>query len=318
MEWAGRRVLVTGASGFIGARLAVRLAELGAQVHGTSRGALGWHGSGPGPREVHGESGRRGELHGHRIDLREAGATGELVAAVRPAVIFHLASEVDGARDVSVVRPTMESNLTSTVNVLTAAVESGCRVILAGSSEEPRPGNGHTPPPSPYAMAKAAASGYAELYHRLWGLPYTIVRPTMVYGPGQRDTAKLVPYVTLSLLRGERPRLTSGAKLVDWVYIDDVVEAFVLAAESERAAGQAFDVGTGAKVSVREAVELLYRIAGAEAAPPFGSAPDRPLDVPQTADPGPALELLGWRPRIELEEGLRRTHAWYAGQAGIL
>lgn len=292
-------MLVTGAAGFIGSRL---LRRLGAGVHAVSR--------------EHREP-AHGEIW-HRADLRDAGAVGALFAAVRPEVVFHLASEVDGARDVSVVRPTLESNLVSTVNVLSAAVPSGCRVILAGSSEEPRPGNGHTPPPSPYAMAKAAATGYAELYHRLWDLPYVILRPTMVYGPGQRDVAKLVPYVTLALLRGEEPKLTSGAKLVDWVYIDDVVEAFVRAAEGERVAGQAFDVGTGTKVSVREAVELLYRIAGAGGAPPFGAVPDRPLDVPQTADPEPALELIGWRPRTGLEEGLRRTYAWYAGQAGIL
>ncbi|MEV4108152.1 NAD-dependent epimerase/dehydratase family protein [Nonomuraea sp. NPDC049695] len=286
MEWHGRRALVTGASGFIGAHLVRRLAELGADVHGVSRTGSGH-------------------------DLRDPRAVDGLFAAVRPEVVFHLASEVNGARDVSVVGPTLEGNLKTAVNVLTTAAGSGCRVVLAGSSEEPRPGNGHSPPPSPYAMAKAAATGYAELYHRLWNVPYTIVRPTMVYGPGQRDTGKLVPYVTLALIKGERPRLTSGSKLVDWVYVDDVVEAFALAGLDERAVGQAFDVGTGTKVSVREAVELLYRIAGEKSAPPFGTVPDRPLDVPQTADLGPARELIGWQPHTTLEEGLRRTVEWY-------
>ncbi|MFB9628733.1 NAD-dependent epimerase/dehydratase family protein [Nonomuraea helvata] len=293
MEWHGRRALVTGASGFIGAHLVRRLTELGADVHGVSRTGSGH-------------------------DLRDPRAVDGLFAAVRPEVVFHLASEVNGARDVSVVGPTLEGNLRTTVNVLTAAAGSGCRVVLAGSSEEPRPGNGHSPPPSPYAMAKAAATGYAELYHRLWNVPYTIVRPTMVYGPGQRDIGKLVPYVTLALISGEQPRLTSGSKLVDWVYVDDVVEAFALAGLSERAVGQAFDVGTGRTASVRQVVELLYRIGAVEDSPPFGDVPDRPLDVPQAADPGPALELTGWRPRIELEDGMRRTYAWYADQARIL
>lgn len=295
MEWYGRRALVTGASGFIGAHLVRRLTELGADVHGASRGGAG-----------------------HRVDLSDAAATERLFAAVRPEVVFHLAGEVNGAREVSVVPATLAANLTGTVNVLTAAAASGCRVVLAGSSEEPRPGNGYAPPPSPYAMAKAAATGYAGLYHRLWGLPYTIVRPTMVYGPGQRDLGKLVPYVTLALLRQQQPLLTSGAKAADWVYVDDVVEAFALAGLSERAAGQAFDVGTGTTATVREAVELLYRIAGETSAPPFGAVADRPLDTPQAADPGPASDVLGWRATVSLADGLRRTYAWYADQAGNL
>ncbi|WP_162795697.1 NAD-dependent epimerase/dehydratase family protein [Nonomuraea lactucae] len=292
--------LVTGAAGFIGSHL-VRLLSRSGEVHGVSRSA---------------QPSMAGVLW-HRADLRDERATRGLFADVRPEVVYHLAGEVDGAREIGVVGPTLEGNLAVTVNVLAAAARWGCRVVLAGSSEEPRPGNGHAPPPSPYAMAKAAATGYAGLFHRLWDLSCAIVRPTMVYGPGQRDTAKLVPYVALSLLRGEEPRLTSGSKVVDWVYVEDVAAAFAAAGGSERAVGQAFDVGTGTKVTVRETVELLYRIVGAGTAPRFGTVPDRPLDVPQTADVGPALELLGWRPAVELEEGLRRTVAWYA-RAGRL
>ncbi|NUW33804.1 NAD-dependent epimerase/dehydratase family protein [Nonomuraea sp. SMC257] len=293
--------LVTGATGFIGSHLLRRLGAAG-EAHGVSRSP-------------------RPEAPGvvwHQVDLRDARAVEELFAAVRPEVVHHLAGEVDGAREMGVVLPTLTGNLTSTVNVLAAAARSGSRVVLAGSSEEPRPGNGHAAPPSPYAMAKAAASGYADLFHRLWGVPCTIVRPTMVYGPGQRDEAKLVPYVTLSLLRGEEPRLTSGAKVADWVYVDDVVEAFAAAGAGGRAVGHAVDVGTGVRASVREVVELLYRIVGAGGGPRFGAVADRPLDVPQSAETGPARELLGWEARVGLEEGLRRTVAWYAARQGVI
>ncbi|MFB4280695.1 MULTISPECIES: NAD-dependent epimerase/dehydratase family protein [unclassified Nonomuraea] len=298
MAWKGRRALVTGASGFIGGHLVTRLAALEADVHAVSRrpaadGAVRWH----------------------QVDLRDQEATAELLGAVAPDVVFHLASEVNGARDPQVVPVTLAGNLQSTVNLLTAAVRHGCRMVLAGSIEEPRPGNGQAAAPSPYAMAKSAASGYADLYHRLWGLPCTVLRPSMVYGPAQRDTAKLVPYVTLALLRGEEPRLTSGAKVADWVYVDDVVTAFVAAAEDDRAIGRSIDVGTGVKTSVRELVEHLYAIAGGGARPGFGAVADRPLDITQVADLGPALELIGWRPTVELADGLRRTVAWYAQQA---
>ncbi|GIH22350.1 CDP-abequose synthase [Acrocarpospora phusangensis] len=292
---APARVLVTGAAGFIGAHLTRRLRSLGTEVHAVARA----------PRtSAHGEV-------WHVCDLRDADAVGRLFAGSRPEVVVHLASDVNGARDPGVVLSTLECNLVTAVNVLLAARE-GTRVIMCGSSEEPRRGNDFAPPPSPYAMAKAAAAGYALQFHRLWGLPVTILRPTMVYGPGQWDTGKLVPYLTLALLRGEEPRLTSGAKLVDWVYVDDVVEAFVAACR-ERPEGMEFDVGTGTARSVRETVELLFKVAGSTREPRFGTIPDRPLDLPQIADLSGA-DLLGWRPQVGLEEGLRRTFDWYAEQ----
>ncbi|GIH62508.1 NAD-dependent epimerase/dehydratase family protein [Microbispora siamensis] len=295
--YAGTRALVTGAAGFIGSRLVRRLRALGAEVHAVSRR----------PPAV----ASAGEVW-HRADLRAPAATGELLGAVRPDVVFHLAGEVNGAREGGLVLPTLESNLLGTVNLLThAAALPGARVILCGSSEEPRPSNEQSPPPSPYAMAKWAATGYAQLFHRLWDVPVTVLRPTMVYGPGQRDTRKLVPYLALCLLRGEEPRLSSGSKPADWVYVDDVVDAFVLAGQSEKATGQVLDVGTGILTSVRETVELLFRISGTSLRPRFGVIADRPLDVAQAADVGPAADVLGWQASVGLEEGLRRTLAWY-------
>ncbi|MFI9557595.1 NAD-dependent epimerase/dehydratase family protein [Nonomuraea endophytica] len=291
-----RRALVTGATGFIGAHLTRRLGELGVEVHGVSRNA---------------QDSRHGETW-HVADLRDAVTTARLFASARPDVVFHLASEVDGARRSDVVRLTLENNLASTVNVLTAAASSpGVRIVLAGSAEEPRTANGHAAPPSPYAMAKWAATEYARLFHRLWDVPYTVLRPTMVYGPDQRDTRKIVPYVTLSLLHGRQPALTSGAKSADWVYVDDVVTAFVAASDSSRAEGRIIDIGTGTGRSVREAVELLFQIVGNPLPPRFGTIADRPMDITQVADTTPARDLLGWRPTVDLEEGLRRTVAWY-------
>ncbi|MEO3853620.1 NAD-dependent epimerase/dehydratase family protein [Acrocarpospora sp. B8E8] len=292
---APTRVLVTGANGFIGTHLTRRLSSLGLDVHAVARV----------PREsAHGEV-------WHVCDLRAGDAVEKLFTIARPEVVFHLASEVNGARDRGVVLSTLECNLLTTVNVLVAAA-GGARVIMCGSSEEPRQGNNFTPPPSPYAMAKWAATGYALQFNRLWGLPVTILRPTMVYGPGQWDTGKLVPYLTLALLREEEPRLTSGAKLVDWVYVDDVVEAFVAALRAEQA-GAEIDIGTGTATSVRHTVELLFKVVGSLREPKFGTIPDRPLDLPQIADLSTA-DQLGWRPKVGLEDGLRRTVEWYAAQ----
>jgi UDP-glucose 4-epimerase len=292
-KWRGTRVLVTGASGFIGTHLVSRLAELGAEVHSVSRVRTG-----PG---------------WHRADLRTAEGTAKVVAEVLPDVVFHLAGEVTGARDPQVVLPVLEGNLVSTVNLLAALTSRPeARVVIAGSMEEPRPDE--PVPSSPYAVAKWAAEGYARLFHHLWRTHVCHLRIAMVYGPGTQDTNRLLPYVTRALLRGERPLLTNGSRELDWIYVDDVVEAFLAAAASDQTARQTFDIGSGTGTSIKDTVEMVERLLDRPGGARFGALPDRPLDSARIADPGPARELLGWRPATDLADGLRRTVGWFAGQ----
>lgn len=307
-ELEGRSVLVTGASGFIGAHLARRLAALGAEVHGTSRGAELPDG-----------------VFASRVrgDLADAELVRRLVADTRPDVVFHLASRVTGSRDAAEVLPTFQANLASTVHLLLAAHEAGCgRVVLAGSMEEaePSPGGAPPPPPSPYAAAKQGASAYARMFHALYDLPVVTARIFMVYGPGQRDLAKLVPYVTCSLLRGERPSLSSGERPVDWIYVDDVVDGLLALAVAPGVAGMRLDLGSGELVTVRGVAERLAVLAGEGAELGLGERPDRPLEAVRRANVEATRELAGWRPRTPLAEGLRRTWEHYrdALRAGTL
>jgi UDP-glucose 4-epimerase len=248
----------------------------------------------------------------HVADLADEGATAELIRAVAPNVVFHLASAVTGARDVTLVRPVLEANLGSVVNLLSAVAVAPVRVrlVLAGSVEETR--DPAATPASPYAAAKSAATAYARMFHRLWDVAVTVLRVAMVYGPAQPDTAKLVPYATLALLGDRDPELSSGTRLVDWVYVDDVVDAFLAAGESDAAAGHVLDIGSGVQVSIRDTIELLARIVDGKGKPRFGAISDRPMDHAQVADPRPAAEVLGWHPVTGLAEGLRRTVDWYA------
>lgn len=290
---AGRRVLVTGATGFIGGHLADRLVAAGARVTGVSRRP---------PPAADGMS-------WVRADLTEPGRPAAVLDEVRPDVLFHLASTVTGTRDRASVGPVLRANLVAAVDLMATALDCGTeRVVLTGSVEEPEPDD--PVPSSPYAAAKWAATGYARCLHALYGLPVTVLRLAMVYGPGQGDGTKLVPYTATSLLSGREPRIGSGTREVDWVYVDDVVDA-LLAAAARPGRGDVLTIGSGTSVTIRETVELLDRIVGAGVHPRFGAVPDRPLDTARIADPGPAGALLGWRPRVSLAEGLSRTVDWY-------
>jgi nucleoside-diphosphate-sugar epimerase len=294
-QFSGRRVLITGAGGFLGSHLCRRLRGCGAELHAVSRQSRAADEPG---------------LRWWRGDLVDAAFVQEVVASVRPDVVFHLASHVAGARDLGLVPLTVQGNLLSAVNLMTAAAAVGCqRLVLAGSYEEPEEGN--AVPCSPYAAAKWAASAYARMFHALYGLPVVILRICMAYGPGQMDTRKFIPHVILSLLRGERPGLSSGCRPVDWVFIEDVIDGLVTAAAAEHAGGATLDIGSGALVTVREVAERLVRLVDPDIAPHFGAVGDRPLETVRSADTARTEQLIGWRPRTPLEEGLRKTVEWY-------
>jgi len=294
--FSGRTVLVTGASGFIGSRLCDRLKGLGAFVHGVSRT----------PRED------QGGLRWWQANLDDERATRQLVQSVAPEFIFHLASFVSGKRDMEFVLPALRSNLLSTVNLLVSATEVRCpKVVLTGSLEEPEGDAATATPVSPYAAAKGAASSYARMFHALYGTRVVTARLFMVYGPNQQDHSKLIPYVTLSLLRGQLPQLMSGTREVDWVYVDDVVDAYLSLAQRDGIEGETMDVGSGGLTSVRRVVQQIVDIVEPGAQPGFGAVGDRPLERVRVADVARAFELTGWKPRTPLREGLKKTVNWY-------
>jgi len=291
-----RTVLVTGASGFIGSRLCERLRDMGAVVHGVSRrqrndGAVSrWW----------------------QAELDDEVVTRKLVEAIAPDIIFHLASFVSGRREMEFVLPALHSNLMSTVNLLISATEYGCsKLVLTGSLEEAEGDAATATPSSPYAAAKGAASTYARMFHVLYGTPVVTARLFMVYGPNQKDHTKLVPYVTLSLLQGRLPQLMSGTREVDWVYVDDVIDAYLALACKEGINGETVDVGTGRLTSVRCVVDHLADIVEPDMRPDFGSLEDRPFERVRAADIDHAFSLTGWKYKTPLVEGLKQTVEWY-------
>jgi UDP-glucose 4-epimerase len=285
------RVVVTGAAGFLGSALRRLLVAGGTAVHAVSRSPH--------------VAGHEAETWWH-LDVREPGALDNLVREVEPDVLFHLAGETSAARDLALVGPTFEANAVSTVNVLSAVAAGSpeTRVVVAGSLEEGTS--------SPYALSKATAHAYGRLFHELYGTRVVHLRVFMTYGPGQTATRKLVPYVTLALLAGEPARISSGRRLVDWIYVDDVAAAFLAAGSAPAEAdGRTFDVGSGELTSVGEVAEEIRAIVG-RGELELGAQPDRPREQEPVADPEPSASVLGWRATTPLAEGLRRTVEWYA------
>ena len=294
----GRRVLVTGAAGFIGSHLCAYLARGAIDTVAVSRSAV-----------AH----QNGSVRFEPADLGDATAVAALLARAKPDIVFHLAGLAAGARDLSLVLPTFESNLHSTVNLLHAAAERGAvRIVLPGSLEEPtEPGAVAS---SPYAISKWAASAYGRMFQSLYQLPVCIARIFITYGPTHKDLHKLVPHVILSLLRGEAPKLASGKRPVDWIYIDDVVEGLIALALAEEAVGKTLDIGSGKLVTIREIVQMIAARLPGTPAPVFDALPERAFEQVRVAELGPITALTGWTPRTSIEEGLSRTISWFCAE----
>ena len=224
---------------------------------------------------------------------------------------FSSGGSVGASPGIELVLPTFHSLLTSTVNVLIAATELGCgRVVLPASLTEPTLGQGDSIPQSPYAAAKWAAGGYARMFCELYSTPAVSLRPFMAYGPAQARN-KIIPSTILSLLRGERPRLSSGKTRADWVYIADVIDAFMVAATAPKIIGKTIDLGTGHLVPIRDVVKSDRADHGAREEPLFGALPDRPGENEIAANTKVAADLLGWTATTSLESGLRQTVDWF-------
>ncbi len=294
---SGKKILVTGASGFIGTHLCNKLYINGAEIHGISR-----------IKHSEGAS----NIRWWQGDLADIKIARRILSEIKPDIIFHLASHVAGSRDLDHVLPTFHSNLTTTVNILNVATDLMCnKIIITGSLEEPGPGDSGAIPSSPYAAAKWAGSAYARMFHALYKTPVVLARLFMVYGPGQRDLTKLIPYVTLSLLRNQSPKLSSGKRDVDWIYVEDVVDGLIATALTPNIEGSIIDIGSGDLISIRTVVEHLSNLIRSKGDPLFGALQDRPMEQVRTANVAETFAKTGWRPAMYLEKGLALTVNWY-------
>lgn len=291
----GCKVLVTGAQGFLGRHLIGRLQAGNPIIHAITRG----------------EPAETPDVHWWRGDLRDSSWIRDVVNRIQPDVVFHLASASLGGQNAEFVLPTFENDLLTTVNLLLSLTAAGCRrLILTASLEEPPLDGRPITISSPYAAAKVAGTFYGLMFHQLYGIPVTILRPYMTYGPGQKPF-KVIPYTILSMLQGQPPRLSSGVRPVDWVYVDDVISAFLAAAVRPEAIGKLIDLGSGTLIPVRDAIDTIHSLIPDAPRPLLGALPDRMIENIRCADTSTAIQLLNWKATTTLTDGLSRTITWY-------
>ena len=184
LPWKFSKVMVTGASGFLGMHLCRHLCQKNGEVHATSR--------------THRSNQKEGPIW-WQADLEDLESVRRLFMNVKPDIIFHLSGLASGIQTREFVLPTFHSLLASTVNLLSVATEFGCRrIVLPASLTEPPPDQAEIVPSSPYAAAKWASSAYGRMFHALYETPVVMARTFMTYGPGQ-DSQKVIPAVLLSL-----------------------------------------------------------------------------------------------------------------------
>ena len=307
-----RSALVTGSSGFVGGHLVRRLAADGWSVSGLSLA----------PPAAAGEPSPDG-VREHLGDIRDLEATRAIVAEAQPEVVFHLAAQA--SVPVSMRDPATDvlTNVLGSVHVAQAAAEAGARRIVFFSSGgalhgAPRslPANEDTPiaPDAVYGASKIAAEHELGALCRHLGLELSVLRPGNIYGPGQDAAGEsgVVAIFTSRMLAGEPLTIFGdGSQQRDYVYVDDIVEAALLAAEREPATCV---IGTGEGTTTQRIFDTLAALTGYRQPPVY--AAERPGDHAAIyLDPSRAGELWGWAPRTALEEGMAQTVEWFRRQA---
>ena len=312
----GNTAIVTGGAGFIGSFLVDRLLAAGNNVVVIDNLTTG-HLSNLNESRKYGEE----RLQFEQLDVRSREVT-EVIADLKPEIVFHLAAQVDLRHSVSDPMLDAETNIMGTLRVLEGARKSNAnKVVVAASggtlygaqdpallpfkeSLSPNPG-------TPYGISKAVTMNYLAAYEDLYGLDGTALALANVYGPRQdpHGEAGVIAIFAGQLLRGEESIIFgTGEQTRDFVYVDDAVDAFIQASEIE---GIKFcNIGTGIETSVNNLYQSMASLIGSSLQPQH--LPSRSGELDRSAlDPTYAQEALGWHSNISLEEGLLRTIEWF-------
>lgn len=311
----GKRLyLVTGGAGFIGSHICERLLKDGHSVRVLDNFVSG--------KEANLES-IGGDVELIRGDITDARTVAEAMKGVE--IVFHEAALGSVPRSVADPMTTHEVNMTGTLNVLLAARDAGVRRVVNASSSSvygdtevlPKHESMMGQPLSPYALSKLAGEHYISIFNRVYGFEAVALRYFNIFGPRQdpeSQYAAVIPRFVMALLEGRQPVIYGdGLQSRDFTYVENVVEANLLASEAEGASGKAFNVACGGRYSLLDLLGKIKEILGSDIEPIHEAA--RAGDVRDSqASIEAAEKSLGYRVTVDFEEGLRRTVEWYQTQ----
>ena len=313
LEWSNKKILITGAGGFIGSHLTERLAELGADVrafvHYNALGRWGWLDVLP----------IRDEIEVIAGDISDRDSVRQAMQDVD--IVFHLAALIGIPYSCYAPLSYVQTNIIGTLNILQNARQLGLERIVHTSTSEAYGSARYVPideehplqGQSPYSASKIGADKLAESFHLSFGLPVVTVRPFNTYGPRQSARA-IIPTIITQALSQHEIRLGNLSPTRDLNYVKDTVEGFISAAANPKAIGEVINIGTGQEISMGDLVKLITTLLGKENLPIISDnkrvRPDASEVDRLCADNTKARELLGWQPHYTLREGLEETINW--------
>jgi nucleoside-diphosphate-sugar epimerase len=306
--------LITGATGFVGANLARRCLAEGHEVHLMVRPAHeAWR-----IREI------RDAVRLHIVDVCDPDVVDQAVQRIRPEWIFHLSAHGAYSSQTD-LRQMIQANLVGTVNLVESCMRSGFEAFVNTGTSSEYGFKDHAPaedewlePNSHYAVTKASATLYCRQMAQKHDLHIPTLRLYSVYGPYE-EPARLMPAVIVNGLAGRFPPLVDPSVARDYVYTEDVCDAFLLVARANGERGAIYNVGSGVQTTLREVVDIARRQFGIAAEPQWGSMPNRSWDTSVwVSDNRKITSSLGWRPRFFFADGLAAMTRWLQQTEGML
>jgi nucleoside-diphosphate-sugar epimerase len=301
-----KKILITGATGFVGACLTHKLVEMNCDVYLFSRKTSNkWR-----------IANILDSVKNFNVDLKDYDQTEQLVLAIKPDIIYHLAT-YGGYSSQKDFNKIMETNVFGTANLLNACakIDFECFVNTGSSSEyglkmHPMSENDVLEPINDYGVSKACATLYCQSLAKSTQLPIVTLRLFSPYGYYEEPT-RLIPYVIKSCLLGENPKLTSASSVRDFIFIQDVIDVYLEVINSNFKHGEIFNVGAGEQHSIEEIVKIIIELTGNKVQPQWGALTRR-LNEPDMwcSDNSKIRHSLKWIPKYDLRNGLKKTIDW--------